>query len=65
MYFEVPVYRSLLQGDMLEAPFGKVLPLLVFGVSSMVAGLSALILPETGNTKLPDTIQDTVIDISR
>ena len=50
---------------MLEGPFGKVLPLLVFGVSSMVAGLSALILPETGNTKLPDTIQDTVIDVSR
>ena len=50
---------------MLEGPFGKILPLLVFGISSIVAGLSALILPETGNTKLPDTIQDTVKDVIR
>ena len=43
---------------MLEGPFTKILPLLIFGVTSMVAGLSALILPETGNLKLPDTLQD-------
>ena len=36
----------------------KILPLLIFGVTSIVAGLSAFILPETGNTKLPDTLQD-------
>ena len=50
---------------MLEGPFGKILPLLVFGVTSMAAGLLALILPETGNAKLPDTIQDTVKDYIR
>ena len=43
---------------MLEGPFAKILPLLIFGVTSVVAGLSALILPETGNIKLPDTLQD-------
>ena len=47
------------QGDMIRhGSFSKILPLLVFGVTSMIAGLSALMLPETGNTKLPDTLQD-------
>lgn len=43
---------------MLNGPVAKVLPLLVFGVTSIAAGLSALILSETGNIKLPDTFQD-------
>ena len=35
----------------------KVLPLVVFGCLSMVAGIATLLLPETLNKRLPDTIQ--------
>ncbi|XP_014275934.1 organic cation transporter protein isoform X1 [Halyomorpha halys] len=34
------------------------LPLIIFGVLSLVSGLSALILPETLNKTLPETIED-------
>lgn len=34
------------------------LPLLIFGSTSFVAGLLALLLPETLNVKLPDTIKE-------
>ena len=38
--------------------FGKGLPLLVFGSLSVVAGLLALILPETLGKDLTETIQE-------
>lgn len=34
------------------------LPLLIFGGMATAAGLAALILPETLNTKLPDTVEE-------
>lgn len=37
---------------------GKVFPLGVFGLVSIIAGLSSLYLPETLNRKLPETIED-------
>lgn len=42
----------------LQSEVSTSLPLVVFGTSSIVAGLSSLILPETVNKKLPETTQD-------
>ncbi|XP_021362890.1 organic cation transporter protein-like [Mizuhopecten yessoensis] len=38
--------------------FGKVFPLGLFGVFSIIAGLSSLTLPETLNKTLPETMED-------
>jgi OCT family organic cation transporter-like MFS transporter 4/5 len=38
--------------------FGKALPLAIFGITSVIAGLLCLFLPETLNQKLPDTVED-------
>ncbi|XP_060070292.1 organic cation transporter protein-like [Ylistrum balloti] len=40
---------------------GKVFPLAVFGVMSILAGLSSLHLPETLNMELPETIKDGIM----
>ncbi|XP_059154009.1 organic cation transporter protein-like [Physella acuta] len=37
---------------------GKALPLIIFGGSSILAGLLALLLPETSKKNLPDTIEE-------
>ena len=42
----------------MSGKFGKALPLLVFGSLSAIAGLMALLLPETLKRDLPETIQD-------
>ncbi|GFR84862.1 solute carrier family 22 member 13 [Elysia marginata] len=41
-----------------EGKIGKALPLLVFGVCGLVSGMLCLLLPETGNGKLPDTVRE-------
>ncbi|XP_006861149.1 PREDICTED: solute carrier family 22 member 12 [Chrysochloris asiatica] len=38
--------------------YGSSLPLLVYGAVPLLTGLAALLLPETRNVPLPDTIQD-------
>jgi len=46
------------QGELIGGDFGKGLPLGIFGVMSVLAGLLCLFLPETLNQKLPDTAQE-------
>jgi OCT family organic cation transporter-like MFS transporter 4/5 len=48
----------LLQGDLVGGTFAKVLPLVVFGSVSIIAGLLILLLPETRRRRLPETIED-------
>jgi OCT family organic cation transporter-like MFS transporter 4/5 len=47
-----------LQGDLVGGSLGKALPLVVFGGASVLSGLLILILPETLNHNLPETIED-------
>ena len=49
-----------LQGLVVGGDLGRVLPMAVFGISAVVASLLSLILPETLNRRLPETIEDTV-----
>lgn len=43
---------------MIGGKFGKVQPLIVFGILSVVAGALLLTLPETKDKELPDTIAE-------
>ncbi|KAL4233212.1 hypothetical protein ACF0H5_007896 [Mactra antiquata] len=45
-------------GELIGGNFGKVEPLVVFGGLSILAGLLVLLLPETLNQRLPDTIEE-------
>ncbi|XP_046326554.1 organic cation transporter protein-like [Haliotis rufescens] len=45
-------------GKFVGGDFGRALPLLIFGSFSVLAGLLALLLPETLNRDLPETIED-------
>ena len=42
----------------LQSPLSKQLPLLVFGILSVVGGFVALPLPETRQNPLPETVED-------
>ncbi|EDX06893.1 GD25780 [Drosophila simulans] len=44
----------------LLASYYEPLPLLLFGTLSLVAGLLSLLLPETFNRKLPDTVEEAI-----
>lgn len=41
-----------------EGDLGKTLPMVIFGVSSVIAGLLSFYLPETRHKDLPESIED-------
>ncbi|KAI8791631.1 organic cation transporter protein [Biomphalaria glabrata] len=45
-------------GQVISGDMAVVLPLLIFGGACIFAGLLALLLPETANKMLPDTVED-------
>lgn len=44
--------------DIVHTEFGLALPLIIFGCIALTVGIASLIIPETLNTKLPETIED-------
>lgn len=50
--------RDHFQGELIGGDIGKALPLIIFGVTSITAGLFCFYLPETLNQKLPDTVAE-------
>ncbi|KAL5011132.1 hypothetical protein ScPMuIL_013437 [Solemya velum] len=48
-------------GTLVEGHTSKALPLIIFGSLSVAAGLLVLILPETVNRKMPETIDDAIM----
>ncbi|XP_046545783.1 organic cation transporter protein-like [Haliotis rubra] len=42
----------------ISGDFGPIVPLIIIGTTMIVAGLAALVLPETLNNPLPDTIEE-------
>ena len=48
----------LLQSNLTDSKLGAVLPLIIFGVLGLVAGILALLLPETMGHPLPQTVQE-------
>ncbi|KAK6171550.1 hypothetical protein SNE40_019715 [Patella caerulea] len=45
-------------GLMIPGAIGKAAPMIIFGITSIIAGLLALLLPETKDRLLPETIED-------
>ncbi|XP_046345229.1 organic cation transporter protein-like [Haliotis rufescens] len=48
-------------GIIVGGQLAEALPLIVFGVSTISAGLLSLLLPETKDKKLPETIEDAIV----
>ena len=49
---------SIFQVNIIPTSSAAIMPLIVFGVTSLSAGILALMLPETRHSQLPDTIED-------
>ena len=51
-------FLLVFQGMQSEGNFGRNLPLVIVGALTFLAGILSIILPETLNTNLPDSIKD-------
>ncbi|XP_060578138.1 organic cation transporter protein-like [Ruditapes philippinarum] len=47
-------------GKYVHGSFGEVLPQIMFGACSVIAGMTSLLLPETNGKPLPETVFDAV-----
>ena len=41
-----------------QSYYGRSIPIIIYGVMSIIAGLLALLLPETKGQNLPETLED-------
>jgi len=57
--------QVLMLGEMMFADKPSLVPFLTFGTLCLISGLMTLLLPETLNTQLPDTIEDSTDDTKR
>ena len=55
---DISVVVLVCQGSLVGGQFGQALPLLVFGVATIGAGLLCVFLPETLHKHLPETLED-------
>ena len=46
------------QGSLISSSMSEILPILAFGITSVIAGFLALLLPETRNRYMPENIHD-------
>ena len=46
------------QGSLISGSMSEILPILAFGITSVIAGFLALLLPETRNRYMPENIHD-------
>lgn len=50
----------ILQSQVVSGDFGRVLPMCIFGILAILAGLLSILLPETNKRELPETLEDAV-----
>ena len=58
MHFYYDIYLMESAINFFQGDHWRPLPLLIYGALALCGGLLSLLLPETLNKKLPDTIED-------
>lgn len=51
----------ILQNKIVSGDIGRILPMSIFGICAIIAGLLSLLLPETNKPRLPETLADAVL----
>lgn len=50
----------ILQSQVVSGDVGSILPMSIFGGLAVIAGFLSILLPETNNQRLPETLDDAV-----